>query len=682
MGRLGYGFGRRRKVRQPQGLPIDSPLSPSLSWNGTAGSGFSAAPVDPVRSTAKPALRLVVPPNQAFTDELLVGVYAAANHNGSLLDNMGIEKVLLHYEGETREILAPGFATFADANGKPVTYFGWWGRLAHNGLNGLAHLYVEAIPKDPTMQKRVIGPYAFLPSPTQHDVSVEVAPSQAEIAGTRYQTIKDALLHLASQNARHPLVTITEPGQYDIDKSTLYLPEGYCTITASVPVTIGKSAYTTDIDSQLRPLFGALHFKGANVTFDIRFMSQVRKDGDREFWFDGIRATNSAGTRYDLWRKGVRPVGYFASGSPYFTECEFDYVPNVCNLATLARGNEIRNGYGDVFGDAICMIGNTVDDWDTALDWQIDVDALDVQYTGPETTATIEVQSHNDDAPRPIVARWGSQSETFVVGSLEVYSTGAAGDGYTVQDVADWLNGLPGWTASVIDNSRRASALSLPGLKGKAVPPADARSAPLRMVTCFDTHGDFYQDRWGGVDENVIIADNTVTNFRGQDLFFAAFVEIRDYVAINNAMHNKTQASQYAQNSQTFSQLYGPQSHVVWAHNSLVSQGALLRTQNPQQYEPDGYCLIANNAIRSLVWNGDPLPLAITDNHLQAGFTDPATATGTTIGGDHGSLFGDAAAGDFTPQADLLQNPKPAVVKFDKDGNQRAAQAPAGAIGA
>lgn len=67
----------------------------------------------------------MVPPNQAFTDELLVGVYAAANNNGSLLDNMGIEKVVLHYEGATSEILSPSFATFADANGQPVTYFGW-----------------------------------------------------------------------------------------------------------------------------------------------------------------------------------------------------------------------------------------------------------------------------------------------------------------------------------------------------------------------------------------------------------------------------------------------------------------------------------------------------------------------------------------------------------------------------
>lgn len=43
------------------------------------------------------------------------------------------------------------------------------------------------------MQNRVIGPYAFLPSPKQHDLAVEVTPSQAEIAGTRYQTIKNAL---------------------------------------------------------------------------------------------------------------------------------------------------------------------------------------------------------------------------------------------------------------------------------------------------------------------------------------------------------------------------------------------------------------------------------------------------------------------------------------------------------
>ena len=61
-------------------------LEPSAGWNGTAATGFGGAygavPTDPTRTTAKPALRLLVPPGQRFTDTLVVGVAAAANNAG------------------------------------------------------------------------------------------------------------------------------------------------------------------------------------------------------------------------------------------------------------------------------------------------------------------------------------------------------------------------------------------------------------------------------------------------------------------------------------------------------------------------------------------------------------------------------------------------------------------------
>ena len=84
--RVGYGMKQRRR-RSIKAAPLL--IAPSAGWNGTAGSGFSTVPADPARTTAKPVLRLIVPPFQWYTNELVVGVYAAANNGGSLFDNMG-----------------------------------------------------------------------------------------------------------------------------------------------------------------------------------------------------------------------------------------------------------------------------------------------------------------------------------------------------------------------------------------------------------------------------------------------------------------------------------------------------------------------------------------------------------------------------------------------------------------
>ena len=48
-----------------------------------AASGFASLPSDPVRITAKPAARLLIPPGQYFTRKLNVGVAAAANDGGT-----------------------------------------------------------------------------------------------------------------------------------------------------------------------------------------------------------------------------------------------------------------------------------------------------------------------------------------------------------------------------------------------------------------------------------------------------------------------------------------------------------------------------------------------------------------------------------------------------------------------
>ena len=231
----------------PPLLSAKAYLQPGPEWDGTAESGFASLPMDPVRNTGKPVLRLLVPPDQHFTDELTIGVIAAANDGGSLLDNLGMEKVVVHCEGARHEIEAPTLRASEDANGRLVSYLGWWTTLKRpRNRTGTAHLYFEGIPRDPSLQTRVIGPYRFTLTPIVHEYDLEVAPSLPAIAGKRFRSLGAALFHLAitQGDAQNPRIRITETGTYDFAGSTYarYEGSGYCTIEATVPVVIGFAA--------------------------------------------------------------------------------------------------------------------------------------------------------------------------------------------------------------------------------------------------------------------------------------------------------------------------------------------------------------------------------------------------------------------------------------------------------
>src|SRR3546814_232488 len=132
-----------------------------------------------------------------------------------------------------------------------------------------------------------------------------------------------------------------------------------------------------------------------------------------------------------------------------------------------------------------------------------------------------------------------------------------------------------------------------------------------------------------------------------------------DVLVANCAFHNKASDGQ-------FSQMQRAHSHVMLVHNSWASQGVWFR--GDMGYTADVYCLAANNTSSVMEWVGAAdADLTIAANHLQAGATVPAGATGTTIGGTGASLFADSAAGAFTPAGDLLANLKTSALKWDSN---------------
>lgn len=685
-----HGYGARQVAFTPT-PPVPGVITPGNAWNGVAGSGFTTTPAADPRSVAKPALRLLVPPNQYYSDTLMVGFACAANDNGSLLNTLGVSKIVVYYEGNQIEIQAPSYRTFNDVNGVPTTEYGWWCDLARaNATNGDARLYAEAYPRNPIFQKRLEGPYQFSPytfaaTGDQYDFKLSVAPSQPQITGVRYQSMVAANTYLVAQAAKNPLITAIEAGSYDMASiAATYQPNGRFNYTGSVPVTFAKAAYTTDAAALMRSKVDGMHFFGANVTIDMANVAQIYQEtpGNRDHWFDGVRFTDSLG-RGRLIRGGARTkqAAALARGKPWFTECNVDKLPNPGVNANLVRGGHFTEGYSDVVTDAACVVGLETSDW-TNNDYADDKPAMLLRYSGAETTATFSVDANNagslvngnDANARRCTLKWGANVATYTVENTEL----AMPTNYWFSHIKAWIDGLgiSGMVATVLDNSRRATFASLAGMQGKAFGDTDIKSADLTVVAMIDLHNDWWQTV--ALAENAILYNNRIRDFVGAAIFPTG-TALKDALLWNIASYNSPTSTGYDINVNTFSQWSPAYSHVVMVHVTLASQGVRLQAT----FSCDAHCLIAVNSIRSLVWLGTvDNDLVIKDNHLQAGFTNPANGTGTTIGGDHTSLYVDGPGGNFAAAGALLANLKPRVVADDINGKPRAANDVAGAVAA
>ncbi len=679
-----FGF-----LRNPMFGKYNAPMGdflPSADWNGTAATGFGApygdVPTDPTRTTAKPVCRLMVPPNQYFTDELVVGVWAGANNAGSMASNLGMTKVVAHFEGMTRDIVAPSFYNFTDVNGVARSYLGWWVTLKKPvGTAGHANVYFEAIPADATMQRRVIGPFQFSPQAALHDYSVTVAATPAESAGVRYKTLDGALNYLRGVSAVNPLITFTEAGNYDINwiLGSAYTSAAYCTITASAAVTFKKPSFSTSSTARLfRNGWDGLWFRGPNITIDYKDAAYIYHENpaNRPHVFEGINFIKSDG-RDATFMLGTYGMQYLARDRPWYLECNISDVALPFAGADTVRGCTGSGGYDDFSSTNYTFVGNVCHDWNNG-NWRTPINALTVQYSGAGT-GTLEMSGGNDTAGRVLTAKVaGSSVGTF---TLTADAAGfAANTNYTVQNVVTWLNTLTNWSATLLDNTRRAVALGKPGANpvGGAFSATDCKTAPLTLETVFDLHTDMWR-LFTGTQENVVCADNVFYDCVGQGYWITSNggTGLKDVIIVNNTMHQDT-ADPDAEFSYT--QLADIQSHVVFAHNSLT-QGINLRSAS-SSYNPDAYCLVANNVSVFINWTGTAdVNLTLKDNHLFTGGTVPIYATGTTIGGVDATLFASAATGDFTPIGALLTNLKTPVVARDLARAVRATPDAAGALG-
>lgn len=662
--------------------PVIAPLPelrPGATWNGTAGSGFTSVPADPARTSAKPAVRLIVPPFQRFTDTLLVGVIAGANNGGSLASNLGIDRVQFDYEGRQVDVSTPTFRTFNDVNGRPVTYFAWWVMLKHpnpgaGGNARTANLYARAFAQDPTMQSRLIGPFQFNPVQTIYDKEIEIAASPAEIPGQRYKTLAGAHAWMRdnSSSFTNPLITFTEAGNYALAPANFGDPgaaNGWITVRATVPIVFNSGDPNNSGLMWVRT--NNWRFMGQNITIDFQTTRTMTRQGAppfnlRDYWFDGINFTVSGG-RYSLVNGGELQGG--VQGSPWLTECRFTNGP-VVPVAQLSRGCVHENTWRVTFNNAACVVGNVVRNLSN-LEYTAAINALSVVYTGPEANWTFAINGQNDTNGRVVTLQAGSTVNTFTISR-----TAPSGGAYWVADVAAWINTLSGYSATVLDNTRRASCLTRPGAPSfGAFSVTSPRTTSVVAITAIDVHSDFYLLRPGLPTENLIVYGNLVYELRDSAafLFQMSTTPAMDVVVLNNACDGDPAYP-------LSTQFQGAYSHLVFDHNALARQNIILAVS--QSLSLDSYCQIANNAVVGIQWSGTPFTFNLTDNVLDAASTIPANSTGTVLAGTVASKFVNAPAGDFTPRGELVAsaNQRTARVAFDRIGDRRAALAPAGAV--
>jgi len=655
-------------------------LSPSADWDGTEASGFAVLPSDPARTTAKPALHLLTPPGQWFTSTLLVGALAMANDGGSLFDTLGIASVTFHFEGNTVTVSAPRWQAVPTERGTRF-YYGWWANLTRIiGLNGYGHLYVEATPRDATMQARVIGPFLYAMQDSEHAGTLSVQPSQAEVAGSRYQSINAAQLYAKNAGWQNYRISLDEAGVYDMtanDNPNFNAQKGWCEIVAGVAgVSLGKTAYVDDAGAQMQANRSRIRLRGSNLTFDLKNVIEFVAE---DMWLDGITVTTSdpAGRNELLRGRSPDQKGWRFAGTGVAWMTEVDVTD--CSGGAYGKVQLVRGGTGtdmtyDIFGDAECVVFHTVNGHRGAI-WTDDNPGVVVQYTGAETTATLSKTGSSINNPNEctFTARWGANTATFASGLNEEFYTGASGDGYTVQDFADWINGLPDWTATLESGANPDFACAVLGPYGTqgelfdsfdsyANDSIDVKTAPVPLAVTFNRHSDYYQQA-NGIKENRIYAWNRAIDIETQNFFAsptltAGAAGILDSFFVGNAIYNNPVAATYYDPDEASSQ-FGrgtgcDMSHVVFAHNSM-NQRVIIRNDSANN-TADAYCLFANSVIESFVWGGGNVleDIEIKNLHLFAGAIPPSNSTGVVVGGDETDLFEDAAAGDFTPAGDLL----------------------------
>jgi hypothetical protein len=654
-------------------------VGPGTRWNGTALSG-GTPPVDPVRTTAKPAIHWLVPSDQRLVSNLTIGVDADAKG--------GVKQVDFWVEGQVQTVTAPSIYTDTDANGATRSRYGYWITLNASAFKaisatGEARLYATAVPNDATMQSRVIGydavsgsdgnyPMSVFPRTVANDWSKTV---RLDGAGD-YTSLAAAINAARSAAAEAPLITIAQTGFYEVTNNpgspTNYgSGKGFCTVTAGagVTATLGRAAAFTPNNPSSWPWtpgWDGMEFRGAGIVFDQKNWTAIFV-ASKPAWLNGCKFTNSIGTRDTYYWNGGATPSPGPSVASYYDGVTVEYCSGQLQSQRYVQNCRVRGVLGDVFSGSHYVAGNYVRSWDGNA-FQPNVTALQITYTNPGGHTSATVTKTGGDAPGQTLTL---KVDGATVLTIPLGTTGA--DAYpTIQSVANAINAFgSGWSAtSPARGLMRPSALG--GENGGLSPNnANAFGTTVSIVAAFGIHADWWQGYNGATPrQNVIIRNNTCRADNLADNNSFLFNDDNDngghsydHIVKGNVWVSSATAScpnNYFGGSAT--------SHYVFENNTM--QGLCVRREyvngnaaGTADVGDPTYSSFKNNII------GDVLPFGYSgsgafypnspawQNCLYDNFRNYPMTGGSNTGNvaypSHGfaALFVDYANGDFRPQA-------------------------------
>jgi hypothetical protein len=512
---------------------------PSAQWgvSGVAGSGFNggnpAPPVDPTRTGPKVRARLLTVPYQTVIGGLLIAIAASAK-GGIGAVNMWAEGTV---SGTNTKVTVPYLDSNAVKKLRRGCYAFMFDYAATMALNvtGSVQFYVEVIPKDPTILKRVLGPYLVharapgVGAGLQYDTSLTLTPSQPQ-TGTNYQTLQAAALFCKNNGKIRPLITVTENCNLDFTTplSSAFTSVGTWATLTHAPGVVANIVTTGFTTARLK--YGGMRYSGAGIIFKPDQFTQLYAEDNDNVWLDGCQfvgvgpyamfgntrtvpqvsllrnATVNAPT---WWCTDVNLSDYYNG----FSGCEL--VLN-CTLSRMA---------GDALQNSRCIHGCTVDSMTTGP-LRDPAANPSLQITnGTGVAVTIAATNAANSSTRVITVTVGGTPNTFNVDQ----STGGAN--WRFQNFADFLTGLGvGLVPVVLSDAMRLVYMQMAGtasaptaaFNGGSLPNGTPVNIPIggtiTIGACYDDHADVQQNFSSGlITSNVMVLYNTFTNI-GTDI--------------------------------------------------------------------------------------------------------------------------------------------------------------------
>lgn len=621
-------------------------IGPSAGWNGTAGSGYGA-PYEPVptpgtRGDAQAFIRQIFTPNQVFATD--TSIFVDANALG------GISEVVAYCEGVAVSVTAEEWYDFNDVNGVAKRIYGYGITLDYSlfsaSATGTANVYFKAVPTNPSIATRVIGPFAFHPR-----ASVYAGTRTVGAAGN-HTTIQAALNWVTtnSPTARNYRILLLDSGQYSLlaSATTFSGATMWTTIEADTGVTATMTAGATRTSMRLK--YDGIRWAGDGIVFDAALSAGLVTESDgASLWLDGVTLIQTGGRNAVF--DGLPPTAFcvaMASGSAsnwYATDLSITDAHKGLNAFELARGVTISTLSEDAFKSVRYVHDVVVDDvspCDADVGLASQVPALDIAYSGAGTPTVEVTGAPNSTSSRSLQVKVdGAAVGTALTITNPNYS--ATGSGFTTwATVAAHIDALADFTATVVaaGSQRRAFSASKAGLTptqsltGANVLTFTAGAA--QMTSIFDVHADASQ------------LFSTVTNY---GLRFARFLQVNGQgFFVDHTATTLTDCSfrNLIVDGEGNSQLFGTHRHVLISEFSFETQTFILRTDN--NYAPDVWCEIASVSAASMAWSGTAdSDLALSYINTMSGAPPSGTTNATSYSTD---IYQDAAIFNFSPVVD------------------------------